>query len=530
MGSSVFHLTLGVILAGAVSLDVWACGGTFCAQATNQPLPVDQSAERIVFEVEGPRTCAHVQVDYEGEPEEFAWLVPVPRDVQISESNPLMFTLLDNQTAPTFRLPSSFCGASTARFVNNSSGCGDQESFAAIPDADIGSGGTAGVDVRQRSFTQNYEYAELSADRTDALIQWLQDNRFNVSDNMRPGMEPYIREGSSFLAVKLRPERGSDSIPPIQMCYEGPPSIPIRLTAVAARPHIGILVYVLSTRPYRPRNYVVVDPDTQAIMVDAATNVSYFDWVARVADESEGRIFVPEFVGTLPGPVTTPGGATYSVASRYYTRLSPEHMGQDPVFEPGTASDRRNSFIDLSLQPSPFQCPDDDEARPQPSACAFNYCGAGARCTVVEGQAACECPNGQVADEVQGPDGRARIACVPSENPLGITAEASGVGTPFDPCIDADCGAGSCVVKSGFATCRCAEGLAAVGGGTPTCIDRPQDPAFFGPGAGAESRPRLTLGQSLRGFLPQTRSLAQLGPWMFLGLYFAARRRRRSLG
>jgi len=529
MGHSILRLTLGATLATILGHDAWACGGTFCSNASNQPLPVDQSAERIVFEVEGDRTCAHVQVDYEGEPEEFAWIIPVPRSVEVTESTRQLFFDLASQTTPTFLLPSSFCGAPTASFSQSGGGCfpSDAETSVAPSGGVFDPRQVTGVDVLQRNFTDSFEWFEVQADETDALVNWLRVNQFNVSDNMRPGMDPYVREEASFLAVKLRPERGSDAIPPIRMCYQGPPSIPIRLTAVAARPHMGIQVYVLGTRPHRPRNYAVVEPDPNAIMVDGGANVNYFDWVARVADEAENGVFVPQFVGPLNRPVRTPGGATYSMVSRYYTRLSPEKMDRDPVFEVGTNADLRTNQVDLRMQPSPFPCPD-EEAPPQPSACAFNYCGIDGRCTEVDGQAACACPEGQVADEVRGPDGRLRVTCVPAVNPLGITPEASGVGTAFDPCLDADCGAGSCVVKSGFATCECSgSDLATVAGGRLTCAPAPADPSFFGPGAGVESRPQLTLGQSLRRHLPSGQSLAQLSPWMVLALWLASARRRR---
>ena len=51
-----------------------ACGGFFCSST-----PVDQQAERILFVDEGDDTwSAYVEIQYKGESDAFAWIVPVP--------------------------------------------------------------------------------------------------------------------------------------------------------------------------------------------------------------------------------------------------------------------------------------------------------------------------------------------------------------------------------------------------------------------------------------------------------------------
>ena len=48
-----------------------ACGGTFC-DAGPQVMPVDQTGENILFVVGEESVEAHVQIQYEGNPEQFA--------------------------------------------------------------------------------------------------------------------------------------------------------------------------------------------------------------------------------------------------------------------------------------------------------------------------------------------------------------------------------------------------------------------------------------------------------------------------
>jgi hypothetical protein len=76
-------LTTTVLLAGTLAPRLAdACGGTFC-DGGPQVMPVDQTGETIVFWVDEsgsePHTEAHIQIQYEGDAERFAWIIPVTR-------------------------------------------------------------------------------------------------------------------------------------------------------------------------------------------------------------------------------------------------------------------------------------------------------------------------------------------------------------------------------------------------------------------------------------------------------------------
>lgn len=55
-----------------------ACGGLACAVTPLDPEPVIQNGEKIVFAIQPDGMVdVHVQVAYEGPPDDFAWIVPV---------------------------------------------------------------------------------------------------------------------------------------------------------------------------------------------------------------------------------------------------------------------------------------------------------------------------------------------------------------------------------------------------------------------------------------------------------------------
>ncbi|MEO1270287.1 MAG: DUF2330 domain-containing protein, partial [Myxococcota bacterium] len=326
---------------------------------------------------------------------------------------------------------------------------------------------------------------------------------YNVSDNMTPVMDPYNSASMRFLAIKLREGRGNSNIAPLQFTYASEqPMIPIQLTAVAAQPHMSVLVFILADTPFVPSNYSFQPVDPTQILVDASYRSNYFDWVARTVDEAGGQHFIAEYADNSPSI----RGHTF--VSRYYTRMSAHQMTMDPVFVPDSDF-RASSVLDLSNNMPLYQC-GQLIMENLPSACAFNYCGLGATCIetgpnpsvgnpsgatvfgdLTEG-IACICPGDQVAQNVQGPDGQFRVACVPARNPVGVTDEAAGVGSEFDPCSNFDCGAGQCVVKGGFSTCACEENAVAIlNAGLPSCVPKPENAPTFGSGAGLESSPAL---------------------------------------
>ncbi len=483
-------LSMCVVLAGTAP--AWACGGLFCARGGGgPPAPVDQSGEVILFEVDEAEgtVCATVQIQYQGDADTFAWIVPVPSLPELDEGDSQILAQLAQSTAPQVRLPPSLPCDFAGDSIGEGGGCGaacvggdDDGGSGDYFDADEGAGGydePDPVEVFVRTETANYEAVVLGAEQASDLVGWLQENDFNVSDNMIPSMQPYADEGMKWVGVKLREGRTAQDIQPLRMCYAASaPAIPIRLTAVAATPHLGILVFIVANSVYGPANFQVATVDNAALQARASGFVTnYFDWVARVADAADGHLFVAECAGPRNG----------RFLSRFYTRLSPHQMDTDPVFVP-SAGGAGQLTIDLSGHPPLTEC---GVAIPenQPSPCAFNFCGRGATCVSDGASAGCLCTSGQAAQTVSAPGGVPRVTCTPAENPLGVTGEAVGAGTAMDPCARYDCFEGSCLLRGGVPVCVCDEGAMAVvdASGLVRCAAVPEDAEPFGPGAGVES-------------------------------------------
>lgn len=514
--------------AAAFAATMWAspvlaCGGLFCDGGATTPQPVEQSAERILFVVNEGRVCSHISIQYAGAPENFAWIIPVPAVAEVSESDAQLFFDLAAETAMPILGPSLDYSACEGAFDadgyddDESSGCACPIMHDVEESADGGAAGGGGdgevqvpppVEVLGQTFTERYEAVVLQGESSEALLGWLNDNQFNVSEGMRPAIDPYVEEGMKFVAVKLRADVAAREIVPLRLCYDAAgPSIPLRMTGVAARPQTNVVTYILADVPYAPSNFDAVRPDSEALHVDTTTpQTSYLAWVSRTVAEAEGRRFVLEFAGEPLTPLDAYDatiGSRHTILTRYFTRLDPEHMTRDPVFVASQAvPDRGPEILDFSAL-TVDGC--GLEAQPEPSACAFEYCGRGARCVTDDVRAGCVCREWQVAQVATALDGTAHPTCVPVRNRLGVPDEAVGAGTDLDPCAQYFCGAGECTLRGGFPACACDAGAMAVAdaGGLIRCV-RPEGRLVeVGEGAGPEAaRPKAKMQMANRRFGP----------------------------
>ena len=81
-------------------MDTYACGGFFC----NASQPVNQAAERILFASQDGEIEMHVQIQYQGPPTGFGWILPVSPGVETEVSSEALFIALDRIYGPQFFL------------------------------------------------------------------------------------------------------------------------------------------------------------------------------------------------------------------------------------------------------------------------------------------------------------------------------------------------------------------------------------------------------------------------------------------
>lgn len=285
-------LALAALLTPAPAL---ACGGFFCSN-----VPMDQSKERIVFGIEAGEVEVHVQVFYEGEPADFAWVVPVAGVPDVGLSTDVLFNNLEWVTAPRFDLQYRELGQCDQGAAPPNS-WGDTADFGA-PTAGGGSAeADDGVTVLAEGQSGAFDWKVISATSEAELLQWLSTNEYDIPPNVGRQLGGYLAGGSNFVALKLVAGSSVGDITPIRLRYPGDRAlIPIVLTSVAATPDMRLQPYVLGAHRAVPDNYLHVEINEAA--VDWLSNGSnYDDVITRAANEAGGQAFATDFSGPTTG-------------------------------------------------------------------------------------------------------------------------------------------------------------------------------------------------------------------------------------
>ncbi|MEM1416795.1 MAG: DUF2330 domain-containing protein [Myxococcota bacterium] len=293
---------LGGLLASALTLvpaPAAACGGFFCDNGQ----PVNQQAERIIFAQEPDGTVtAVIQIQYAGPSERFAWMLPVSGRPEIAVSSNAAFTRLQGRTSPTYDLRTRVEGECRRRNTGPGSGVLDAAVDMGMAEADMGTDPGA-VTVVDEGSVGPYDFVLIAidpdaADLVDLAIEWLQDNGYDVPDMGSDVLRPYLEAGQNLLAFRLTKGNDVGAIRPVRLSFgEGLPSIPIRPTAVATVPDMGILVWVLGPGRAVPANYRSLELN-EALIDWFQPGRNYDAVVTRAANEAGGQGFVTEMSGS----------------------------------------------------------------------------------------------------------------------------------------------------------------------------------------------------------------------------------------
>jgi len=284
-------------LIGALShtMPASACGGLFC-----QNIPVDQAGEQILFHEEGEYITAMVRILYEGDAEDFSWVVPVPDTPELSTGADTFFDELDNSTQPIFSLNREGDGGCPFDLANG----GPIASVATASEAADG----GGVNIEQEVSVGPFDIQIVSSANPDEMATWLVDNGYDLSSRGEELITPYVNDGMKFVAVKLRSGQSSGSIQPLIMKYKSSkPVVPIRLTAVAAMEDMGVLVWLVSDARGVPDNYLHVVPNYTKLNWFTGPQNAYGSYQTLITDamnEAGGQGFATDFAGNIDSSIT----------------------------------------------------------------------------------------------------------------------------------------------------------------------------------------------------------------------------------
>ena len=203
----------------------------------------------------------------------------------------------------------------------------------------------------------------VGSDDPDALVTWLRENSYRVTEAMEPLIDLYVEEGFVFLAMKLRPGQGVQDVEPVKVTYPSSgPMIPLRLTAVAANPNMAVMTWIFADRQAVPVNYARMEiANEELIFFGRGRSNNYRQLMSEKADEYGGQAFITEYAAptrdlVVVHPLLQDLSSRYAYVTRLNTVISPEEMTVDPIFDyDGQLKDVSN-IRDLSDMKGVFQC------------------------------------------------------------------------------------------------------------------------------------------------------------------------------
>lgn len=207
-------------------------------------------SSKVVLTRDGQTTAITMASDYEGSPKEFALVIPVPTFIerkQIGVVDMKTVDHLDAYTAP--RLVEYHDSDPCAPMVVARSAGGVPFPMSALPSAD----GVRhkGVTVEANYDVGEYDVSILSAQESDGLVNWLNDNGYKIPDGAGPVLGSYIKQNMRFFVAKVNLERmkflGGNYLRPLQVRYDTAKfMLPLRLGTVNASGPQDLIVYALT--------------------------------------------------------------------------------------------------------------------------------------------------------------------------------------------------------------------------------------------------------------------------------------------
>lgn len=277
-------LSLGLALvAGALTTtlasprDAQAFCGFYVAGADAQ---LYNNATMVVLMRDGTRTVLSMANNYQGPPQDFAMVVPVPvvlgeADVKVLPA--AIFDRVDKLAAP--RLVEYWeqdpC-APPAMFY------ADDEMPSAVSEMARESAGPPprdlGVTIEAQFEVGEYQVVILSAKDSTGLDTWLRQEQYNIPAGAQPLLEPYVQGGMKFFVAKVDAKKvkfdaqGMAKLSPLRFHYDSPEfALPVRLGLINAGGPQDLLVHVLA----RNVRYELANYDNVAI----PTNIDVKDQV-----------------------------------------------------------------------------------------------------------------------------------------------------------------------------------------------------------------------------------------------------------
>jgi hypothetical protein len=331
------------------------------------------NATQVVLMREGTRTVLSMQNNYQGPPENFAMVIPVPVVLQKDNVKTLpkdVFARVDTLAAPRlveyWEIDPCQPPAPPMTLGMFALGGGGVRALSAK-----GAGADYQVKIEAQFTVGEYDIVVLSAKDALGLERWLKDNDYKIPEGAEPLFRPYIQQGMKFFVARVDVKKVQfdektkmAALSPLRFHYDSEKfELPVRLGLINAKTQQDLIVHILArNQRYEVANYPNVTIPTNIDLVPSAKSefpffyVSLFDrtlknnpkavvteyaWQATSCDPCPTTPLTPADFATLGADVLPSKGAVNDpynpsqgfVLTRLHARYDKTSLGEDLVFK-----------------------------------------------------------------------------------------------------------------------------------------------------------------------------------------------------
>ncbi|WP_255215683.1 DUF2330 domain-containing protein [Pseudenhygromyxa sp. WMMC2535] len=238
------------LLAAALALPLLAAptlAEAFCGfYVAGADAQLFNDATTVVLMRDGKRTVLSMQNDYQGPPEDFAMVVPVPVVLGEDDVKTLPAEIFDRvNTLASPRLVEYWEQDPCNPYVGQTKGSARSSGRGMMEPAVLSEGSSHGVTVEAQFTVGEYEIVILSAKESTGLDTWLREGGYKIPAGAEPLLRPYVESGMKFFVAKVDVDKvefrsqpdGSKraTLSPLRVHYDSEQfALPIRLGLINA--------------------------------------------------------------------------------------------------------------------------------------------------------------------------------------------------------------------------------------------------------------------------------------------------------
>ena len=260
------------LLACGVGLTMPSPSEAFCGfYVAGADAKLFNDATVVVLMREGTRTVLSMQNAYQGPPEDFALVIPVPvvlHEGDVQTLRPELFDRVETLASPRlveyWEIDPCIVGAEGTIGLGNLGMIGKGSGGGTGTGYGVGSS----VKIEAEFAVAEYEIVILSATESSGLDTWLRENGYNIPAGAEPLLRPYVQQDMKFFVAKVDPTKvsfagnGRAKLSPLRVHYESKDfALPVRLGLInAPDPSNGgkqdLLIHILAPdQRYQVANY-----------------------------------------------------------------------------------------------------------------------------------------------------------------------------------------------------------------------------------------------------------------------------------